>query len=184
MRHFTLATGSAAKLKEYRALLSGIELDAKKLEIDEIQSLDLEEIARKKARAAYEQLRSPVIVDDTGFYLDAWKGLPGPFFKFFEDAFGIEAPIRLLHGHEDRGATARSCIAYCDGQTEFVVSGEVRGTIARELRGPEGAFGFDYCFIPEGHEQTFAEMGLESKEKISHRGNALRAFVKKLKDLP
>ena len=183
MRQFTLVTGNENKAAEYRAMLQGVEVDIENADVDEIQSNDLEEIARKKARAAFAILKKPVVVDDTGFYLEHWKGLPGPFMKHFVDKFGRETLIRILGDAENRRGYARTCIAYCDGKEEFVVSGEVYGTVTHELRGPEGAFGFDYCFIPDGYDKTMAELGTEVKHKISHRARALQAFKERIETL-
>lgn len=180
MRHFTLVTGNANKAIEYRAMLPGIEIETESAEIDEIQSDELETIARKKARTAFELLKKPVVVDDTGFYLEHWKGLPGPYMKHFSDKFGRETLLRMLGDATDRRGYAKTCIAYCDGQEEFVVSAEVHGTVTTELRGPEGLFGFDYCFIPEGYDKTFAELGSEIKYQISHRARALQAFKERI----
>jgi len=164
-------------------MLPEMEIDSIRANVDEIQSMDLEEIARKKARAVFATLNAPVVVDDTGFYLDELQGLPGPFFKYFEDILGIEAPIKLLRESQNRKAFARTCIAYFDGTNEFVVTGEAHGSVTRELRGPEGAFGFDYCFIPDGETETFAEMGIEKKNTMSHRSRALQMLKERLSEI-
>src|SRR5262249_39499428 len=146
-------------------------------DVDEIQSLDLEEIARKKVRAVFAILNRPVVVDDTGFYIEEWKGLPGPFFKYFEKTIGIDVAIKLLRGCTNRRAFARTCIAYFDGVQEFVVFGQVDGTVTEKIRGPEGAFGFDYCFAPDGYDgKTYAELGMDVKNTMSHRYKALQAL--------
>jgi XTP/dITP diphosphohydrolase len=177
MQRFTLVTGSKHKAAEYRAMLPGIEIETATANVDEVQSLDLEEISLKKARAAYAQLQRPVVVDDTGFYIDEWQGLPGPFFKFFEETIGITVPLKFVAGSSNRKAQARTCIAYCDGTNEFVVFGEVKGVITDDVRGPEGAFGFDYCFAPDGYDgKTYAELGLDVKNTMSHRYRALEEF--------
>lgn len=159
-------------------MLPGVTIDTVNADVDEIQSLDLEEIAKKKVHAVYAALNTPVVVDDTGFYLEHWKGLPGPFIKYFEKDFPQEALIKLLEGVENRRGYAKTCIAYCDGKEEIVACGEVHGTITDTPRGPEGAFGFDYEFIPDGYDKTLAELGDDVKSQISHRANALKAFKK------
>lgn len=176
MQRFTLVTGSAKKTEEFQAMLPEIEIETSILEIDEIQSMSLKEIAKKKAQAAFEILRRPVVVDDTGFYLDELKGLPGPFIKYFEDQFPNDSLIRLLGDSKNRKGYAETCIAYCDGKYDLLACGEVHGIVTTDVCGPEGAFGFDYCFVPEGYDKTFAELGLEIKNQISHRANALKAF--------
>ena len=123
-------------------------------------------------------LNTPVVVDDTGFFLDDWKRLPGPFLKYFEDGHPRTALIRLLGDAENRRGYAKCCIAYCDGTEEFVASGELHGVVAHESRGQEGMFGFDYVLIPDGYDKTLAELGPAMKNQISHRANALKEFKK------
>jgi len=176
---FTLVTGSEKKVMEYQMMLPGIMIETAKIDVDEIQSMDLEDIALKKARAVHVQLGKPVVVDDTGFFLEHWKGLPGPFIKYFEERFPNDSLARLLGDTSDRRGYAKCCIAYCDGEREFVVCGEAHGTVTHEARGPAGAFGFDYYFIPNGYNKTFAELE-GKKHMISHRFRALQAFRKEL----
>lgn len=183
MRQFTLVTGSEKKAAEYRAMLPSVQINTVNTDVDEIQSLDLEEIARKKARAVFNILNVPVVVDDTGFYLEDWKGLPGPFIKYFEQKFPKESMARMLGNASNRRAYSRTCIAYCDGEQEFVVSGEAHGMVTDSPRGPEDRFGFDYCFVPDGYDQTFAELGYDLKNTISHRARALHAFKERIETL-
>jgi XTP/dITP diphosphohydrolase len=177
MKGFSLVTGSAKKAEEYRSILPELQIETVSADVDEIQSLDLEEVARKKVRAVFAALNRPVVVDDTGFYLEEWKGLPGSLFKHFETTIGLDVAIRLLKGATSRRAYAKTCIAYFDGTEEFVVFGQVDGVVTEELRGPEGAFGFDYCFAPDGYGgKTYAELGKDVKNTMSHRYKALQAF--------
>jgi non-canonical purine NTP pyrophosphatase (RdgB/HAM1 family) len=178
MSALTLVTGNPSKLKEWHAIAPEIALSTQALELDEMQSLSLEEIAQRKARDAFAVLNTPVIVEDVGFFLDHWGGLPGPFIKYFETLYPRESLARLLGTAENRTGYAKACIAYYDGTHEFVVSGEVHGNISMEPRGPEGAFGFDYCLIPDGYEHTLAELGDDIKNTISHRRRAIDAFAK------
>lgn len=175
MQKLTLVTGNPDKLKEYRMLLVDEDLDAADIDLPEIQAATVEEVALDKARRAFERLQRPVIVEDAGFALEAWRGLPGPYIKYFEQQFPKEAMVRLLRDGESRRATAVCSIAYCDGEYEFSACGEVSGVVSDHMHEGEG-FGFDFYFIPDGHEQTFSEMGLEQKSEISHRRQAIEAF--------
>lgn len=176
MQGFTLVTGSEHKANEYRLMLPDVQIDTMSADVDEMQSLDLKEIAGKKARAAFAVLKRPAVVDDTGFFLEHFKGFPGTFIKYFEDVLSKEALILLLQDAENRRGYAETCIAYYDGEKEIVACGRVEGTITHELRGPMDAFGFDNCFVPDGYEETYAELGIDVKSNISHRANALKAF--------
>lgn len=177
MNGYTLVTGSEKKAAEYRAMFPSVSIGVAHIDVDEVQSLDLEEIATKKARDAYAVLGTPVVVDDTGFFLAHWNGLPGPYIKYFEEQFLRDSLIRLLGDARDRRGSAKTCIAYCDESVQFTACGEVHGTVTEDVRGPDGAFGFDYCFIPDGYDKTFAELGVDIKNAISHRFHALTAFT-------
>ena len=89
----------------------------------------------------------------------------------------IDKLLANLRDAENRKASFVTCIALVTGSEEHVFYGEISGKIIRERRGSSG-FGYDSVFVPEGYEETFAEMGEEEKNKISHRARA----VKKLSD--
>ena len=89
----------------------------------------------------------------------------------------IDKLLANLRDAENRKASFVTCIALVTGSEEHVFYGEISGKIIRERRGSSG-FGYESVFVPEGHEETFAEMGEEEKNKISHRARA----VKKLSD--
>jgi XTP/dITP diphosphohydrolase len=175
MKEITLVTGNKNKLEEYRHISPDLAFESAALDIPEIQSESLEEIAEHKAQAAFEVLRTPVVVEDVGFFLEYWDGMPGPFVKFFEMRDEKNHLIRLLQGANNRRGSAKVCIGYCDGAQTFTVAGEVHGTITHEVRNGDG-FGFDFCFIPDGHDKTYSEMGIAEKARISHRFLAIKAF--------
>jgi non-canonical purine NTP pyrophosphatase (RdgB/HAM1 family) len=155
------ATGNHQKLKEFEEIL-GTKLDHSDLDLDEIQSVDVEEVAGHKARQAFELLGEPVIVEDTGLYLEGLNGLPGALIKFFVKKLSLDR-ICSLAG-ENRQARAVTCIVYFDGEELRIFVGETKGEIAEEPKGTNG-FGWDPVFIPEGYDRTFAE--LSDKEKTS-----------------
>lgn len=167
------ATSNHQKLKEFESIL-GIKLNHSDLDLDEIQSVDVEEVAIHKAKQAYELLKEPVIVEDTGLYLEELNGLPGALIKFFVKKLTLEQICSLIK--ENRSATAVICIAYFNGQELKTFKGETKGEIAKEPKGTNG-FGWDPIFIPEGYSQTFAEITSEEKEDKFMRKEA----IKKLK---
>jgi len=164
------ATGNHQKLKEFEAIL-GIKLNHSDLDLDEIQSIDVEEVARHKVKQAYEILKEPVIVEDTGLYFEELNGLPGALIKFFLKKLTLNQICSLVK--ENRKATAIICIAFFDGQDLKTFKGETKGEIATEPRGTNG-FGWDPIFIPEGYNQTFAEITSEEKEYKFMRKEAIR----------
>ena len=88
--------------------------------------------------------------------------------------------LRELEGKTDRKADFKTVIAFIEGDTTHFFEGRVDGEILEEPRG-DGGFGYDPLFVPEGYEQTFAEMSQETKNSISHRGRAVWKFVEFLK---
>lgn len=177
MIRFTIVTGNPEKLAELRRLIpSSVEFDHHDLDLHEIQSLDLDEIIADKAKRAYEILKKPVLVEDVSVELDALSGLPGPFIKFFNQKMGKNA-IHTLGG--DNAKTTVKCVAaYYDGRQMLIGRGEVIGKAVPQR--VDRGFGFERVFVPDGCEQTFAEMPDDLKDSLSHRGNAIRDLLPQL----
>jgi non-canonical purine NTP pyrophosphatase (RdgB/HAM1 family) len=169
--NITFITGNDNKAREVAEVL-GTHIQREKLELEEIQSLDLEKVSEYKARQAYAQIKKPVLVEDVSLVFHAFGQLPGPFIKFFNEQIGIPNLPRLLATYEDKSATASVVYTLFDGQNVQFFHGEVKGTIT-ESRGENG-FGFDRILIPQGQTRTMAEMTAEEKHALSHRGNALK----------
>ncbi len=183
MKTITLVTGNPNKLKEWEALLpkdSDIKFITHKLDLPEIQSLDLCAIVQDKLQRAYDILRVPVVVEDVSAGLDNLQGLPGPFFKFFEKTLGVTALLQLAK-QPDEPVTITCTIGYFDGTNSLYSEGVLRGSIV-EPRGSVG-FGFDPVIVPSGETRTMAEMSLKEKNLISHRGQAVKDMLVKLAQL-
>jgi XTP/dITP diphosphohydrolase len=112
-------------------------------------------------------------VDDTGFFIDALNGFPGPYAAYVLNSIGNTGILRLMAGQEDRTARFVTAIAFADEKGVRVFKGTIEGRIAQAPRG-EGGFGYDPIF--ETGEKTLAEISLEEKSRISHRARALAAF--------
>nr|CAD2191829.1 unnamed protein product [Meloidogyne enterolobii] len=147
------------------------------LDLPEFQG-EPDEIVAKKCEHAVKQIEGPVLVEDTCLCFNAFGGLPGPYIKWFLEKLKPEGLIKLLAGFEDKSGYALCTFAYCKGvnQQIYTFQGRTEGVIV-EPRGSR-QFGWDPCFMPNGFGKTFAEMTSEEKNKISHRGKAL----KKLKE--
>jgi len=168
-----LVTGNPNKLKELQAVFpKSASLKQAELDIDEIQSDDLEHIVTDKLEKAFKALGKPVIVEDVSAELACLNGLPGPFIKYFEKHLGKGALWQLAEHVKDHSATIRCTMGYYDGTIKHIVSGIVTGHVVSP-RGKIG-WGFDFVFVPDGHSRTSAEMGPEEKNKISHRALAAR----------
>jgi len=171
-------TSNAGKLREVEAIL-GAPVDQLALDLPEIQALDVEVVVREKARLAFDRVGRPVLVEDTGLSLDALRGLPGALVRWFLATIGPAGICALLPPDADRGATARTAVAYCDGGEVDVLTGETRGIVVPTPRG-EGGFGWDPIFQPLGATKTFAEMDQAEKNVYSMRRRALERLRDRL----
>lgn len=173
-----LVTGNLDKLAE-AIRICGFSLRHEEIDLPEIQSSDLEEVAREKALGAWRRLQQPVIIDETSLELDALNGFPGPLVKFMLDAVGPEGIAGTAAALADSGASAVCLLVHYDGRDMVFGRGRSEGRLVLPARGA-GGFGFDTVFEPEGELLTFAELGDTGKDEIGHRGRAWRALVAKL----
>lgn len=168
-----VVTSSPNKAREVAAYFAGIlEVEHVPLECPEFRHTEIAEIARGKAEFAYRALSRPLIVDDTGFFIDALGGFPGPCAAYVQDTIGNEGILRLMEGVADRSAHFETVIAFADEDGIRTFQGVLHGAIV-EPRGEKG-FGYDPIFACAG--RTLAEMPLSEKNRISHRARALEAF--------
>ncbi|HEX3531805.1 MAG TPA: non-canonical purine NTP pyrophosphatase [Thermoanaerobaculia bacterium] len=181
-RPFVLVSGNRGKITEAR-LIAGADLPAAELDLPEIQSLDMLEILRGKAAAAWAALQRPVVVEEAGLELVALNGFPGPLVKWMLQATGAEGIARVAEALGDPRAIARCQLLYKDGDEEIVAEGVAEGTLVRPGRGSQG-FGWDPVFLPAGETRTFAELDGLEKLAVSHRGRAWREMMRKLELRP
>lgn len=156
-------TGNQSKA-DYLSNQLGIQLEHRKIELDELQSLDLHTIVEHKLRQAFEVCQVPVLVEDVSLVFSAIGKLPGPYIKWFVEEAGDEACCRMLDGFDDRSATIRCTYGYFDGTETHFFDSEMPGSIATKPRGNNG-FGFDRIFINDGYDVTRAEMSQEENER-------------------
>jgi non-canonical purine NTP pyrophosphatase (RdgB/HAM1 family) len=174
-------TSNSGKRREAEAVL-GRPLDHCGLDLPEVQTLDLVEVVRGKARMAYEQLGRPVLVEDTALELVGLGGFPGPLIRWLLASVGPEGICRIASCFGESGATARCLVCATDGAEEIFGEGVVEGTIVPEPRGG-GGFGWDSAFVPaDGGVRTYGEMSEEEKNLISHRYKAFIALREALEN--
>jgi len=174
-------TSNLGKLREAEAVL-GRSLDHRGLDLPELQTLDLKEVVRDKARSAWKRLERPVLVEDTSLELAGLGGFPGPLIRWLLVSVGPEGICRISDCFGDRHATARCLICATDGSVDVFGEGVVEGTIAPNPRGA-GGFGWDGAFIPAGGDgRSYGEMSEEEKNLISHRHKAFVALRNALAD--
>ena len=167
----TFITGNAGKAEEVSRYL-GTPIEHHSLDLDEIQSLDLEEIVKDKVMRAYEKLGTPVLVEDVSLVFNALGKLPGPLIKWFTKELENEGLCRLADG-KDRHCIATVCYGFYNGSTVRLFSGSMAGTIADSPRG-NNSFGWSPIFIPEGYDKTYAEMSDEDRSPFAMRNKALK----------
>jgi len=191
MRKLVFATNNEHKLCEAREIMQG---DIEIVSLSEIGCHDeipetadtLEGNALIKARWVAGKYGCPCFADDTGLFVDALDGAPGVMTaRFAGNHCSPEDNIRLLlsemEGKTNRKAEFRTVVAYSSPEREFTVEGVVAGEIPGERRG-EGGFGYDPVFVASETGLSFAEMGQDGKNKISHRGRAIRRMLELLKE--
>ena len=185
------ATHNANKLKEVKQLLpSSIEL----LSLTDIgchediaeTGTTLNENAYIKARYVRDHYGLNCFADDSGLEIDALDGAPGVISARYagpqkDNEANIQKVWKELAHKTDKAAQFRTVIALCIDGEEKDFEGIVRGKLIHEKRGEKG-FGYDPIFIPDGYTQTFAELGNEVKNKISHRARATKMFIDHLSD--
>ena len=132
-------------------------------------------VAEEKAKIAFNMIKKPVFVDDTGLAFNALNGMPGIYIKHFLESLGLDGLRKLLFGFKDKSAVAYASIGYCDGKKTKVFIGVCEGKIVK-AQGKAKSFGWDGIFKPNRYSKTFASMPKNVKNKISHRRKALESF--------
>lgn len=184
-KQLVFATNNLHKLQEVRAIL-GDDFDV--LSLQDINCLTdipetgitLQENALIKAYYVKNNYGYDCFADDTGLEVEALDNAPGVYSARYagddhNSERNVEKLLRELLHKENRKARFRTIIAFIHGDKEFIFEGQVNGTIATARKGNSG-FGYDPVFVPEGHSETFAEMGEDEKNKISHRALAVEKF--------
>lgn len=178
------ATNNQHKLSEIRQILGD------RVEVLSLQDIGcdvdipetgttLEENALQKAQYVYDHYHLDVFADDTGLEVDALDGAPGVYSARYAGGEGHDSEANMtkllkeLNGIDNRKARFRTVIALIQQGKVHEFEGIVNGEIIRERRGGEG-FGYDPIFRPDGYELTFAELGTDIKNQISHRSRATK----------
>lgn len=187
-----VASHNAGKIAEIKTLLAPLKIEvqsAAELRLGDVEETGttFEENAKIKANALSLMCGLPCLADDSGLCVDALDGRPGVYSARYAPNRDFKEGIKMLldemekSGSDNRKAHFSCCLALaCPNQKTKVFEGRVDGSISKKPKGSNG-FGYDPIFIPEGFEQTFAELGDDVKNKISHRRRALEKFIQELK---
>ena len=175
-------TGNPNKVVEARRL-SGVPLEVVRVELPEIQALDIDVVLLHKAGAARQVVDGAFVIEETGLELESMNGFPGALVKWMLEAVGAESMAKIAIDLGDRRVRARCSLHFECGDRTVVGTGVTAGTLALPPRGDQG-FGWDPVFVPEGQTSSYAELRPAEKDAISHRGRAWRDLREKLAELP
>jgi XTP/dITP diphosphohydrolase len=174
------ATSNKGKVIEAQLVVEPFGITLKPIDLSkrEIQSDDLREIAEEAAFSIAREKLVSVLVEDSGLFINALNGFPGPYSAYVYRTVGIQGILDLLKHSTQREAQFRAAAAYCrPNERPHGFAGFVNGIITEGPRG-SGGFGFDPIFAPnENRSETFAEMTAEEKNRFSHRSHAFREFA-------
>ncbi len=190
MKKLVFATNNAHKLEEIRAILGD------KVEILSLNDIDchadipetadtLQGNAALKAQYIYDNYGLDCFADDTGLEVEALNGAPGIYSARYAGGEGHDSEANMkkllseMQDKDNRKARFRTVICLIEGGKEHFFEGIVNGSIIRERKGGAG-FGYDPVFMPDGYSETFAEMGNDEKNKISHRARAVQKLCEYL----
>ena len=169
-------TGNDKKFKEVTKLLAPIKINQKNIDLIEIQSLDAKEVVKHKIIEAQKHHVGEFVIEDESIDFESLNGFPGPLFKFMVNSIGRTKLFEICAHFNNTNTQARAIIGYSNGKETKFFEGIIKGKIVAPKG--ESTVGWDPIFIPEGYTQTFAEMGKEEKNKISHRSIAFNKFKK------
>jgi XTP/dITP diphosphohydrolase len=158
----------------------GYELEHIKTAYPEIQAESLEITIIPGLEWVMSKYKRPIMIDDSGLFIDALKGFPGVYSSYVFKTVGCDGILSLMKGVRDRRSRFECCIGFMrPGGEPFIAKGVAPGSISSEKVGT-GGFGYDPIFVPEGCDRTYAQIEVGEKNKISHRGRAIASLVEEL----
>jgi len=177
----SVITSNPGKVKEYQHCFEelGLEMVHLRMPYDEVQSFELEEVVRKGMDELKKKGISDFIIDDSGLFINHLGGFPGVWSAYVQKTIGNDGILKLMDGVTDRSAVFKCCIGCNIGEEDIIVTGACDGVILEEGRGTEG-FGYDPIFSHDGI-RSFAEIPLDLKNTVSHRGLAFGLLMKEMK---
>lgn len=191
MKQIVFATNNPHKVEEVRNKLNGLFEIRTLSEIgctDDIPETSdtLQGNAGQKSHYLFDRFHCDCFADDTGLEVEALDGAPGVYSARYagpakDSEANIDKLLAELNGKANRRAKFRTVISLILDGEEYLFEGSVSGTILTERHGKQG-FGYDPVFQPDGFDRSFAELSMEEKNKISHRGKAIEKLICFLKD--
>lgn len=156
-----------------------IEIMEPSFEVLEIQAKTCAQVAAFSAHYGAEKLGCPVLKSDSGLYIEALGGLPGPYNAYFDKQIGVDLFLELFKSVKNRAARIEHCFAYCEpGMEPIVFSGGGTGRIALKAQGERGRW-HDKFYIPDGETKTLSELGsIDHEYEAQFWGHAIDDFAK------
>ena len=184
--NINLVTSNSGKVEELSSILEPFGHSASQLNVEcpEIQTSSLEDVVDFGLDwLASKNVQTPLIIDDAGVFVEALKNFPGVYSRYVYDTIGLSGILRQMEGVENRAATFRCVLGLIlDDGSKHKFVGECKGNLIHEMKGT-GGFGYDPIFVPEGYDKTFLELSSEDKNKVSHRGSAMKKLINFLSEL-
>ncbi|MDR1691053.1 MAG: RdgB/HAM1 family non-canonical purine NTP pyrophosphatase [Candidatus Methanoplasma sp.] len=174
-------TSNPGKVEEYQRCLEGLGIEMVHLRVpyDEIQSSELEEVVRKGMDELKGMGISDFIIDDSGLFIDDLKGFPGVWSAYVQKTIGNKGVLRLMADAGNRDAEFKCCIGCNIKGRDIIVTGSCKGIILKKEAG-NGGFGYDPIFSHDG-KRSFAEIPMDEKNAVSHRGKAISLLIEEMK---
>ncbi len=178
-----VVTHNEGKFREIKKIINSVEM--LNIEYPEIQSDSLEDVIEFALNYLSKKIDGNFIIDDSGIFIFSLNDFPGVYSAYIFKTIGNRGILKLMEGIENRSAYFKTVIGLRYENKNYKFIGFCHGRISSEIRGSNG-FAYDSIFIPENHDKTFAEMKTEEKNKISHRGRAIRKleeFLRKVGEI-
>ncbi len=173
-------THNPDKYREASAILAPMGVRVRHLNQSkiEIQDPSPENIARFALKNALQDNRKPILVEDSGLFIETLNGFPGPYSSFVYDTIGLNGVLAILRGHNSRKAYFQATVGFGSPSTQSrFFTGRVKGIVSNRILGKNG-FGYDPIFIPEGYTKTFGQSSQTFKNTKSHRARAFLSFAR------
>ncbi|MFP4050232.1 MAG: XTP/dITP diphosphatase [Thermoplasmata archaeon] len=174
-----ILTSNEGKYREYKETLEPYFKEIRMADIGypEIQANTLEEVVKY----ILDELSgfAPLIIDDSGLFVDTLNGFPGVYSSYVMDTLGCEGILKLMENRDNRDSRFECVIGYLNDEKKLF-RGISKGEITKKMRG-SGGFGYDPIFKPLDKDKTYAQMSAQEKNALSHRGNAMKKFLNYIK---
>lgn len=185
METIYLVTGNSGKVASLQRKLEkyDIKVEQKKMDLFEIQANTLEEVSIDKAKQAFNILKKPLVVDDSGFFIDALNGFPGVYTKYALESIGLDGIMEIMKNKENRNCSFNSVVTFVNKEGKVTVfKGDIeRGIISKEIDAEERKEAWSELwkiFVPDGYNKTLSQFTPEERKERSFNKNNSTAFKK------